>query len=337
MRQLTLWFIVISCICAGCGLAGAASTAPLRLVQVIPMPSGFMHFDHFGVDAKGGRLFATFEDHNSVEVFDLKSGKHTKSIAGFEVPHNVLYLPDRNELVVTDGAGTFNILRGDTLETLHTVKLARNADFVAYDPRTQFFYVTNGGHAADMTFAFVSIIDTTGKHVGDIRIEGAHIEFLTAEKAGSRLFLNVADKHKVAVIDRNNRSVVALWPLPDAEDNLPLTVDEPHNRLFTVSRKPAELFVLDARSGKVITSLPCVGNSDDMAYDPKTQRVYVSGGDGFVSVFQQQDADHYTVRGNVATGPGGNTSVFVPELNRLYVGVRRGKTGSELQIFDVVP
>lgn len=336
MRPLSL-FSAMFYIYASCVSAQAASAAPLRRAEVIQMPAGFMHFDHFGVDAKGGRLFATFEDQNSVEVFDLKSGKQTRSITGFKVPHNVLFLPERNELVVTDGGGTFNILRGDTLQTLHTVKLARNADFVAYDPRTQLFYVTNGGHAADMSFAFVSIIDTTGKHLGDIRIEGAHIEFLTAEKAGSRLFLNVADKHQVAVIDRANRAVVALWPLPEAEENLPLTVDESHSRLFTVSRKPAEFFVLDAHSGKVITSLPCVGDSDDMAYDAKTQRIYVSGGAGFVSVFQQQDADHYTALANITTGPGGNTSVFVPELNRLYVGVRRGKTGPELQVFDVVP
>jgi DNA-binding beta-propeller fold protein YncE len=311
--------------------------APLRLVQSIPMPTGFVHFDHFGVDAKGGRLFATFEDHNSVEVFDLQSGKNIRSIQGFEVPHNVLYLPDLNEVVITDGAGTCSILRGDTLETLHTVKLARNADFVVYDAKTQLFYVTNGGHAANMKYAFVSVIDANGKHLDDIKVDGVHIEFLTGERSGPRLFVNVADKHEVAVIDRNSRSVVSLWPLPDAEENLPLAVDEDRRRVFTVSRKPAKFFVLDGASGKVVTSLASVGESDDMAYDTKNRRIYVSGGEGFVSVFQQEDADHYTSLAKIPSGPGGNTSIFVPELNRLYVGVRRGKNSAELQIFEVVP
>jgi DNA-binding beta-propeller fold protein YncE len=260
-----------------------------------------------------------------------------RSIEGFEVPHNVMYLEALNEVVITDGAGTFNILRGDTLKPLHTVKLARNADFVAYDPHARLFYVTNGGHAAKMNYALVSVIDNDGKHIQDIKIDGTHIEFLSAEKLGSRLFLNIADKQQVAVIDRAARKVTALWPLPDAEENLPLTVDESHGRLFTVSRKPAKLFVLDSASGKILTSLPCVGGSDDMAYDVKNQRIYVSGGDGKVSVFQQHDADHYELLADVATGPGGSTSVFVPELNRLYVGVRRGKNGGELQILEVTP
>jgi DNA-binding beta-propeller fold protein YncE len=314
-----------------------AGARPLRLVQSIPMPPGFVHFDHFGVDTAGGRLFATFEDHNTVEVFDLNTGKRVRSIPGFEVPHNVLYLHDLNELVITDGAGTFNILRGDTFERLHTVKLAKNADFVAFDPKTHLFYVTNGGHAANMVYAMVSIIDTDGNHVGDIKVDGVHIEFLTAEKSGPRLFVNVADKHQVAVIDRDARQVVASWPLPDAEENLPMALDESNKRLFTVARKPAKLFVLDATSGRTLTSLPCAGNSDDMAFDVKTRRIYVSGGDGFVTVVQQEDPDHYKTLANVPTGPGGSTSVFVPDVNRLYVGVRRGKRGGELQILEANP
>ena len=333
-RQLLAWLVTVAALAVG-GRA-QESAAPLRLLQSIPMPAGFVHFDHFGVDAKGGRLFATFEDHNTVEVFDLKTGKKLRSLPGFEVPHNVLYLQDLNEVVITDGAGTVSILRGDSLERIHTVKLARNADFVVYDSKTQLFYVTNGGHAANMTYAMVSVIDANGQHLGDIKVDGVHIEFLTGERAAPRLFVNVADKHEVAVIDREKREVTSLWPLP-AEENLPLAVDEDHSRVFVVSRKPPKIFVLDGASGQVLTSLPSVGDSDDMAYDAKNRRIYVSGGEGYVSVFQQEDADHYTVLGKVPSGPGGSTSVFVPELGRLYVGVRRGKNSAELQIFEVVP
>jgi hypothetical protein len=63
----------------------------------------------------------------------------------------------------------------------------------------------------------------------------------------------------------------------------------------------------------------------------------VSGGDGSVTVVQQEDPDHYKTLANVPTGPGGSTSVFVPDVNRLYVGVRRGKRGGELQILEANP
>src|SRR5713101_2405971 len=166
MKQQIVICLTALAILAAVVLTGhAQQNTTFRLVQKIPLPTGFNHFDHFGVDAKGGRLFATFEDHNTVEVFDLNTGKILHSIPGFTVPHNVLYLPDLNEVVITDGAGTVNFLRGDSLEKIATVKLTINADFVVYDPRTQLFYVTNGGHAGKMTYAQVSIIDKNAKHV----------------------------------------------------------------------------------------------------------------------------------------------------------------------------
>jgi DNA-binding beta-propeller fold protein YncE len=334
-----LWcFIAAATIFAGLAHAQEAKkTAPLRLAQTIPLPKGYIHFDHFGVDAKGKRLFATFEDHNTVEVFDLANGKILHSIPGFQVPHNVLYLPGMNEVVITDGAGTFNLLRGDTLDRIKTVKLAINADFVVFDPRRQLFYVTNGGHAAKMNYGLVSVIDKEGNHLDDIKIDGAHIEFLAAEDAGPRMFIGISDKHAIGVIDRDKRQVVDTWVLPDAEENIPLVLDNEHQRLFVVTRKPAKLFVLDSNSGKVLATLPSVGDSDDMAFDAKHHRIYVSGGDGFVAVYQQDDADHYTFLGNFATGAGGGTSTFVPELDRMYIGVRRGPSGAQLQIVDVVP
>jgi DNA-binding beta-propeller fold protein YncE len=314
-----------------------AAQAPLRVVKTIALPKGFMHFDHFGVDVKGSRLFATFEDHNTVEVFDLNTGKALHSIPGFTVPHNVLYLADLNEVVITDGAGTFNLLRGDTLEKIKTVKLAINADFVVYDPKEQLFYVTNGGHAAKMDYGLITVLDKDGKRLDDIKIDGAHIEFLAAESSGPRMFVGIADRHAVGVVDREKRRVSDTWVLPDAQENIPLTLDDQSGRLFVVTRKPAKLFVLNVKSGNVVASLPSVGDSDDMAFDAKHHRIYVSGGDGFVSVYQQNDPDHYTLLGNVPTGPGGGTSIFVPELDRMYVGVRRGPTGAQLQILEVVP
>lgn len=338
MKQLLLICVVALAILAVAGHAQQGKPAiPLHLAKSVALPKGFSHFDHFGADAKGNRLFATFEDHNTVEVFDLTTGKTIRSIPGFNVPHNVLYLPDLNEVVITDGAGTFNLLRGDTLERINTIKLAINADFVVYDPQAQLFYVTNGGHTAKMDYGLISVLDKDGKRLDDIKIDGAHIEFLAAERTGPRIFVGITDRHAIGVVDREKRRVVDTWILPDAEENIPLVLDQDHGRLFSVSRKPPKLFVFDVASGKVVTSLPSVGDSDDMAYDAKHNRIYVSGGDGFVSVYQQNDADHYTLLGNVPTGPGGSTSTFVPELNRLYVGVRRGPTGAELQIFDAVP
>src|SRR6266849_8822106 len=84
--------------------AGTQEKLPLKLVATTPLPGFSGDFDHFALDLKGKRLFLTAEDHKTVEVFDLE-GKRLHSITGFGQPHAVLFLPDTNKLIVTDGDG----------------------------------------------------------------------------------------------------------------------------------------------------------------------------------------------------------------------------------------
>jgi hypothetical protein len=96
--------------------------------------------------------------------------------------------------------------------------------------------------------------------------------------------------------------------------------------------------VLDSDSGAVVASIPTVGTLDGLAYDPATRRIYTTGGEGFVDVTRQIDADHYERIAHIATGPTARTSMFVPEWRRLYVAVPSdGDRSAELRVFQVVP
>jgi DNA-binding beta-propeller fold protein YncE len=337
MRRVFFQVLAILIASSGSSYAQQVPAPHLQLIQTIAMPVGVSHFDHFGVDVKRDRLFATFEDKNTVEVFDLATGKNIHSIPGFHRPHNVLSVPDLDEIVITDGGGLVAFLNANSLKILRTVKLALNADFIGYDHVTKNFYITNGGHAAGMKYGLISIIDARGKHVDDIKVDGAHIEFLQMDHSSPRIYLSITDRNAVGVIDREKRQMVSTWQLPPGvQENIPLTLDENHHRLFTISRNPPELVVFDMETGKVVTHLPCASGSDDMSYDASRSRIYVPGRKGFISVFEQRDADHYEHMAEVPSGQDGATSIFVPELNRLYVGLRRSPSGA-LQVFEVQP
>jgi hypothetical protein len=62
-------------------------------------------------------------------------------------------------------------------------------------------------------------------------------------------------------------------------------------------------------------------------YDTTRKRIYASGGEGAIAALQQQDPDHYQEIARIATVKGARTSLFVPELGRLFLAVR--KQGSE--------
>jgi len=117
-----------------------------------------------------------------------------------------------------------------------------------------------------------------------------------------------------------------------------LELDETNRRLFLGVRSPASIVVLDTDSGRVVATVPAVATLDGLSFDAATRRIYATGGEGFLDVIQQLDADSYKRIARIPTGPVARTSLFVPEWRRLYVAVPRDKErGAELRIFEVVP
>ena len=322
--------------------ANAQEKELLKLVATTPLPGFSGDFDHFGVDLKGNRLFLTAEEHQSVEVFDLQTGKRIQSITGFEEPHALIYL-DSDRLIVTDGnekAGMVRLVSGKDYKILDTIKLLPNVDAAVFNPVNKYYYVEVGGGGSQAKTHLLSIIDTKAfKHVGDITLPGNRSEAMAIDRAGKKLYVNLTGVDKVGVVDLDARQMVAEWPVPDAHVENSMALDEPKHRLFIATRQPAKFFVYNTDTGKVVTVLPCAGVNDDMWFDPARKRIFVTGSDT-TSIFEQQDADHYRHLAEVPTGYRARTSVFVPSLNRLYVAVSaKGKPDAKmsLQIYDVKP
>ena len=116
--------------------------------------------------------------------------------------------------------------------------------------------------------------------------------------------------------------------------NYPMTLDESEHRLFVVTRLPARLLVFDTNTGNIVQKLAAVGDCDDVFYDKARKRIYASGGDGEISVFQEEDADHYKEWARIPTVKGARTSFFSPELDRFFLAVRRqGSQSAAIQVF----
>jgi DNA-binding beta-propeller fold protein YncE len=330
---------MLGCVALIGGLAAISASragvvAPLRLEGSIPLPGFTGDFDHFAVDEKRGRLFLAGEDHKTVEVFDLKNGRRLKSIAGFGTPHSIIYLPETDHVLVTDGdKGTLQILRGSDYAVVEHVDGLAGADSMRLDAPSQILYVVTGGKDVPLDYSFLVAIDLkTNKKVSELRIESNHVEAFALEASSSRLFVNITDKHEVAVVDRKAMKEIARWPTGTQADNSPMAYDEAHHRLLIVCRKPGTLLVMDSENGKVVAQLPAVERSDDIAFDAEKGRIYVPGGEGFTSVFQQKSADQYELLAKVRTEPGAKTCLLVPSLARLYVAVSPGETKAPAKV-----
>ena len=313
----------------------AQDTAALRQTQSIPLPSVEGRIDHMAIDLQGERLFVAALGNNTLEVIDLKTSKRTDEIQGLNEPQGVAYVPEGNKLLVTNGQGnTLDIYDAQSLTLLNQVELGDDPDNVRYDATTGYAYV-GYGTGNDSALGVVDV--STGTKVTDIKLSG-HPESFQLEENGQRIFVNVPTASHIAVVDRGKGSVVETWPLSDATENFPMALDEANHRLFVGTRSPAKLVVLDTETGKTITSLDASGDADDVFYDATNKRIYVSGGEGVISVFEQQDPDTYGLLGKVDTADGARTSLFVPESGTLYVAVPySGSQQAEVRAFQTQP
>lgn len=303
----------------------ALETGPLVLTAQIPLPGVRGRFDHFTFDpVEPGRVFISALGNNSVEVLNLVEGVAVHEIPGIPDPQGIVYAVGLNKLFVGSRQGKLYIFDGTSYELETVVDYKADVDNLRYDAAIKRVYLGYG----DGDTAAIGMVDaTTNQRMDEVYKVGAHPESYQLERSGPNIYVNLPDLKQVAAIDRSAKKITK-WPLPEKnDDNFPMALDEADHRLFIATRTPARLMVFDTSSGKVIATLPCVGDVDDLYYDANHRRVYIPGGQGFLDVFQQKDPDHYELIARVPTVVGARTAGY---------SARLGKKGTD-RFFLAVP
>jgi len=303
-------------------------TTFLSLMSRIELPNVNGRIDHLSADLKGQRLFVSALGNHTLEVLDVKEGKHLRTVPGLAEPQGVYYDPSTNRLFVACAQdGAVKIYDATTFQRLLTVKLGEDADNIRYDSRGS--RVIAGYGSGDLGF-----LDSAGKKTGELALD-AHPESFQIEKTGRRLFVNVPDRKEIQVADLSANKLLTKWPLTSASSNYPMTLDEANHRLLIGCRSPARMLAIDTETGKQTASVEIVGDTDDLFYDAARKRVYVIGGQGFVDVLEQKSADQYERVVHTATAPGARTGLFAPEWGKLFVAVpHMGAQRAEVLVYE---
>ncbi len=283
--------------------------APLRLSWEAPMPNVHGRLDHLAIDTKHERVILTALGNNTVEIYQLSENKFIHSIVGLDDPQAAVYVPEFDKLLVSDDNGKVWIYDGSTYKLLNVIDYGAdgNADNMRYDPMSKKIYISFG----DGSDSAIGTIDpATDKPTEELYKLNFHAESFQLEQSGGRIFANIPEAdHIIAVIDRKTHQI-SKWQVA-GQANFPMALDEPDHRLFVGTRVPPELFVLDTDTGKTVASMPVAGDTDDLYYDAALRRIYVIGGVGSISVFQQKDPDHYEHVADIHTSVGARTGFFL--------------------------
>jgi hypothetical protein len=312
--------------------AAARAEEALVLEGKIALPGVAGRIDHMAVDLARKRLLVAELGNGTLDVVDLTGGRRVAQVTGLHEPQGVAYV-QKTDLVVVAGAGdgSVRLFRGDNLSPAGTVALGNDADNVRVDPRSGNVIVGYGSGG-------LAIIDPEKRQkVGDIKL-AAHPESFQLDAGSGRIFANVPDAGHISVVDLASARQVASWTEAGLRANFPMAIDATGAMIATVYRQPAQLVLLDTTTGAATQRLDTCSDADDVFFDAKRRRIYVSCGAGDVDVFQA-DAVGYRPLARVATSSGARTALFVPELDRLFVAARASllRSDAALLVFRPLP
>jgi DNA-binding beta-propeller fold protein YncE len=308
-----------------------APSAPLRVEAKIPLGQVNGRIDHMAVDLARGRLFVAELGNDTVAVVDIKANKLVQVIAGLKEPQGVGYVPSTETLYVANARdGSVQLFRGDRYTPGDAVRLGGDADNIRFNDTTGKLFVGYGGGG-------LAVIDPASvSKPADIPLPG-HPEAFQLTRDGTHIYVNVPNAQTVAVIDAAAGRVTGRWPTQGLGGNFAMALDENAHEVIVAFRHPAKLVAFAMADGRKAVSVDVCGDIDDVFVDAKRQRIYASCGDGYVDAIDKASRPWHRLA-RVPTIAGARTSLFVPELDRLFVAVRaRGGEPAAIWVLRPTP
>ena len=268
-------------------------------------------WDYLSVDELTSRIFIS---HGMVvNVVSEKDGKLIGTIPDTKGVHGIAISNDLNKAFISNGRdSSVTIIDLNTLAFIKKVPVTgQNPDAILYDPFSHKVFAFNGRSSS------ATVIDATeGKVVATIKLDGKP-EFSVSDGKG-KVYVNIEDKSEITCINSVSLKVEHVWSIAPGEEPSGLALDTESQRLFAVCDNKL-MVVVDAGSGKVITTLPIGERTDGVAFDPQLKRVYSSNGKGSLTVVQEVNANEFRVLENLPTQPGARTITIDKKTHHVFL------------------
>jgi DNA-binding beta-propeller fold protein YncE len=297
--------LVLSCVL----YAEPAASGGYSVVKKIPI-AGTGSWDYLTVDEAARRLYVSHG--TQVEVIDIDALTVVGNVPKTPGVHGVAIAPELGRGFVSNGqASTVTIFDLKTLKPIADVPTGQKPDAIIYDPATSRVFAFNGESKSA-----TAIDAATGKVAGTVDLQGGP-EFAAADGNGF-VYNNLEEESLVLKINSRELKVEQRWPTAPCSSPSSMAMDRANRRLFVGCRSKV-MAVLDADTGKVITTLPIGDHVDATAFDAATKLIFNSNGEGTVTVIHEDSPDKYSLVETVKTAPRAKTMALDPKTHRLFL------------------
>ena len=271
-----------------------------------PGPNGF--WDYVSVDTDVQRLFIGAED--GVMSVDLTTGA-AKLLVPERLVHTVLALPEGRALSTNGESDTATVFDARSGHVFGSVPTGKHPDGAVYDAATGLVLVM------DAMGGDITLIDPRAvQPIGRIDL-GTQPEAAAGDGKGT-VYVNLARKDEIAVVDVASRSVVARYRLPDCHGPTGLALD--HTAGLLVSACEDSAVVLQAALGRLVTYLTIGGGADAVIFDPRRKTFFVPcGDDGSLVAIAERPGGAPKVVATIKTAQRARTGAIDLATGRLYL------------------
>ena len=286
----------------------------------IPVP-GDGGYDYLAIDEVNNHLFVSHG--TEFNVIDLATEKPIASIQGLKGVHGIAVVNEVNKGFISDGkANAVVVVDLTSFKIIKTIPLqATDEDGIIYDPFSKKVFVFNGDSKSTCVIDINTLESTKTIDLG------GGPEFAVSDGKGL-VYNNIEDLSCLKVIDTKTMTVKATYPLSPCGGPTGIAMDKKNQRLFTGCRTNKGLSVVDAATGKVITTLPIGAGVDAVIYDEARKLIFVSNGDATTTIIKQESADKYEVIQTLATQTRAKTMAFDKKTNKIYLSAPQFEPGT---------
>lgn len=296
-------------IAATLALAILQGGAGYKVETRYPVP-GNGGFDYVTIDSAARRLYLSHG--TQVDVVDPDNGKLIGTIADTPGVHGIAIATEFNHGFTSNGReNKVSMFDPVTLQLISKIDVGQGPDGIYYDPGTKRVFTNNHG-SHDIT----AINAKTGQVVGTVKVAG---DGESAVVADSLVYVNLEDTNEVVAFDPKSLAVKQRFPIGIAKTPTGLAYDAKTKRLFIGCRNDPKMVVMDAVSGRVITSFPIGRGVDFAGFDPQAKLIFFSCSEGVLNIFHEKAADDYEDAGAVKTQPSARTMALDEKTKKIFL------------------
>jgi DNA-binding beta-propeller fold protein YncE len=313
MKRLVLSFTLVLLALLGAAASAATGTG-YHLIKKIPLgaaPAGNEYFDYVMVDAAARRVYLS---HGAeVKVLDADTFEVVGSITGLKRCHGIVIVPELGKGFITDGDGAkVAVFDPKTLKITNEIKGEEDTDSIVYDPASKLVFTFNGDSKN------ASVIDPVKETIIKTIDLGGGPEQPVADGKGT-IYDNNEDKNDIVVIDTKTLTIKTRWPIKPEGTPVAMDMDREHRRLFSSGRDPKFVNMIDADSGKILSSLPIDGGVDANVFEPETGLLFVSTRSGKLDIFHEDSPSKLSKVETIETEYGAKTMNIDPKTHNLFL------------------